>query len=399
MNIPSKPVSIVAAAIGAAAAQAQGQLIVDWGSPDFVGQAERLSAVPNLNPSGGSESPGSPSTLQAFVDNTSFAFNESTPLTPTPEGWTPQSGKTNQLYGGFETVGPGNRVAEFAQIINNGAGDTIRIGLQSRLRAGVNIDLGFDNFQSNSLGTLVTVPKAEFLNGGDGRAIEINDDAIITANVGSNNNGGDRRFRLVIEQDDQYYIGTAPDFTIVPPPNLGVLTVSSGPDNGGREARFSDFVFETYDPFSGVYFGDDDVGTGTAFTGVFDDIQTIGIYVEASQGDNTNLLRNAIRGFSVEVPEPASLPGDANGDGTVDLADFGILRANFGSTMGTFATGDFNGDMNVDLADFGILRANFGTSVGSDFAALDAWYATVVPEPTTLALAGLAGFAMLRRRR
>ncbi len=93
------------------------------------------------------------------------------------------------------------------------------------------------------------------------------------------------------------------------------------------------------------------------------------------------------------------LPGDANGDGVVNLADFGILRANFGSTMGTFATGDFNGDMLVNLADFGILRANFGSSNASDVAALDAWYATVVPEPASLALAGMSGLALLRRRR
>ncbi|MEM7809055.1 MAG: hypothetical protein AAF561_13175, partial [Planctomycetota bacterium] len=55
------------------------------------------------------------------------------------------------------------------------------------------------------------------------------------------------------------------------------------------------------------------------------------------------------------------LRGDANLDGKVDLADFGVLRANFGAqSTGTFQTGDFNGDRNVNLADFGILRANFG---------------------------------------
>ncbi|MEM7807374.1 MAG: hypothetical protein AAF561_04620 [Planctomycetota bacterium] len=58
------------------------------------------------------------------------------------------------------------------------------------------------------------------------------------------------------------------------------------------------------------------------------------------------------------------LNGDANRDRTVDLADFGILRANFGTSSPTrFSEGDFNYDGTVDLADFGILRAAFGTTL------------------------------------
>ncbi|MEM1011398.1 MAG: glycosyl hydrolase family 28-related protein [Planctomycetota bacterium] len=56
------------------------------------------------------------------------------------------------------------------------------------------------------------------------------------------------------------------------------------------------------------------------------------------------------------------VPGDADGNGTVDLADFGILRANFGTSDAAVTQGDFNGDGSVDLADFGILRANFGAT-------------------------------------
>ncbi len=65
------------------------------------------------------------------------------------------------------------------------------------------------------------------------------------------------------------------------------------------------------------------------------------------------------------------LAGDANRDRTVNLADFGILRANFGTTgTGVFSQGDFNYDGNVNLADFGILRASFGTTLATPMASL-----------------------------
>lgn len=88
------------------------------------------------------------------------------------------------------------------------------------------------------------------------------------------------------------------------------------------------------------------------------------------------------------------LPGDANFDRRVDLADFGIVKLHFGS--GRFWNeGNFDGDQDVDLSDFAILKENFGSSAA-------------VPEPTggvlaVLASAGLAfsrrGLASPRRRR
>ena len=57
------------------------------------------------------------------------------------------------------------------------------------------------------------------------------------------------------------------------------------------------------------------------------------------------------------------IAGDLTGDCLVDLADLGILLADFGCTAGPGACpGDLDGDGDTDLADLGILLAAFGSS-------------------------------------
>jgi hypothetical protein len=71
------------------------------------------------------------------------------------------------------------------------------------------------------------------------------------------------------------------------------------------------------------------------------------------------------------VTASALHPGDANGDGRVDVGDLGILAANYGGSDKTWAQGDFNGDGRVDVGDLGILAAHYGEGVNgaADFSA------------------------------
>ena len=77
---------------------------------------------------------------------------------------------------------------------------------------------------------------------------------------------------------------------------------------------------------------------------------------------------------------PEFTPGDFNGDGNVDTADYTIWADNYtgsGGTGGTPSTGDANGDGAVDTADYTIWADNYtgpSSSAGS------------VPEPSTACL-------------
>jgi cytochrome c peroxidase len=93
-----------------------------------------------------------------------------------------------------------------------------------------------------------------------------------------------------------------------------------------------------------------------------------------------------------------TLPGDYNGDGVVDDADYVVWRASFGKTGSPDADGSGNGV--VDLADYTIWRNNFGRTwqdlaTGSGSARAS----TAIPEPTGVALVILAGSCLFARRR
>ncbi|MBK8022952.1 MAG: hypothetical protein IPK19_16385 [Chloroflexi bacterium] len=70
---------------------------------------------------------------------------------------------------------------------------------------------------------------------------------------------------------------------------------------------------------------------------------------------------------SNDVVIPILRMGDANGDNVINIQDFSLLAAAFGSSNGQAAYNpavDFNGDSLVNIADFSLLAASFG-QVGS----------------------------------
>lgn len=57
------------------------------------------------------------------------------------------------------------------------------------------------------------------------------------------------------------------------------------------------------------------------------------------------------------------LPGDIDGNGTVDFTDFVKLSIHFGSEDATREEGDLDGDGSVSMSDFSILSSHYGESV------------------------------------
>lgn len=88
----------------------------------------------------------------------------------------------------------------------------------------------------------------------------------------------------------------------------------------------------------------------------------------------------------------AGLPGDFNGNGTVDAADYTVWRDNLGGDESVLM-GNGNGMNGVDPADYDLWKSNFGTTSNAVVSA------SAVPEPSSLLLLVLGFVAIGFKRR
>lgn len=166
----------------------------------------------------------------------------------------------------------------------------------------------------------------------------------------------------------------------------------------------------TFDRFARTF----SLGFDVNFTGAFTaeittppmDVSTLygatGWATEASRiyfgGDDGMVVKD----FQVTVSGPAVKDGDFNQDSAINAADWTIFRSNQHANLSAltlqqaFFQGDLNSDKKNDYADFTIFKQLYDVANGSGaFAAMVA----SVPEPTSLAMAGVATTLLVSWRR
>ncbi|MFO0898020.1 MAG: hypothetical protein U0836_11410 [Pirellulales bacterium] len=165
-------------------------------------------------------------------------------------------------------------------------------------------------------------------------------------------------------------------FTTVHALDVNIHAPTFFPQLGGGPVSFH----ADFNAFSAApVFASDALPTNTALSPASFDQSTVTLLPPAGVISGSELTSLTLRVLT---------PGDTSRDGSVDLTDFGVLKAHFGGTGG-WAAGDFDGNGAVDLSDFGLLKANFGQAPAA------------VPEPAAwllIALAVLGCWPAMRRR-
>jgi hypothetical protein len=132
-----------------------------------------------------------------------------------------------------------------------------------------------------------------------------------------------------------------------------------------------------------LYIGENPGARGRYWDGLIDDVA---IWNRPLLDTEITSLWNGGTGAALGSLIPADVPGDVNGDGAVNNADFEAIRLNFLQSVTARADGDLNADGFVDFADFREWKGAVPGAASSLSAS--------IPEPTAYLLVVGLGLGM-----
>jgi hypothetical protein len=181
--------------------------------------------------------------------------------------------------------------------------------------------------------------------------------------------------------------------------NGGTIQLASSPGGGATPATLN-VALLSLSGTGKIDLTDNELFTTSALSSVQSQLQLATLYTSSTGG-----VLGYMSTGSGTIEVRFTLPGDANLDGAVNVADLGALATSYGTSAGAiWSQGDANGDGAVDVGDLGLLATTYGQSIGGGAAAMSG-VATVtassaaVPEPGLIGVIGIGTFGALSRRR